>query len=709
MGGDLTVVMPPDVRAQVLELLRLAVERVASDPQEEQRYLELNFALDRAVERNLRYRDLLELFEDGAISARPEARWAWCLAAGLGANLTGDAPVAIQWLTRAGELLGARSHTAAASFLHAELARAYYHSGDHAVGIETASRALQLARSAGSLLAEAYSRQYLGLISIRLRDYEYARRHLTGARDLFEHMNQRHGRARVFDSLAALDMEQGEYGTAQVLLRESLAVKEELRDLRGQALTCGNLARLHIALGDYPQAMHFLVREQELTSRVGDERNATHVRIQLGRLHIRYGNPAEARNEFLAACEMARQRRDARLEAHACFTLARAEQQLGNTQAGLEAIARARAYFTASDDVLIRNRVLLREAILQGHDLEDPAIQEPLARLREAEAGNELSEALFEVATAFDHQGKIEQLAALYAEALDAAEPVQATQLAVQMRNRAESVEGRAWVSAMLAVKEQKDKLERAYAQLRRAEALRDALTQMIVHDLKNPLTAILPWLQTIQGGTLTPEETSESLQTVIHECDYLLRMIEDLNDVGKMQHEGKLELLREPVDLAALLTDVAYRLQNRARENGMEIHLRALPALPPVNGDLNKLRRLLENLVANGIKYGRPPEESGRPSEVWLAASLEPAPPEGGPQNIRVEVCDFGVGIPAAEAERVFEAYYQAEAGRKRKAGVGLGLAFSRMVVEAHGGTIWTEPNPQGGSIFAFRVPAEG
>jgi signal transduction histidine kinase len=73
----------------------------------------------------------------------------------------------------------------------------------------------------------------------------------------------------------------------------------------------------------------------------------------------------------------------------------------------------------------------------------------------------------------------------------------------------------------------------------------------------------------------------------------------------------------------------------------------------------------------------------------------------------VRVEVRDRGEGIPAHEADRVFEAYYQAEAGRKRKAGVGLGLAFSRMIIDAHGGVIWTRPNPGGGTIFAFRLPA--
>lgn len=677
------------------------------DPEDEQRYLELNFAVDRAVERELRYRELLELFEEGAAHAPEGVSWAWRLAAGLSANLMGDSTGAIERLQHARADLEetVQGDTAAASFLHSELARAHYHCGDHASGQEAAGRALQMARAANSLLAEAYAHHYMGLISTRRRDYDYARRHITAARDLFERMNQRIGRARVLDSLASLNMETGHFDTARQLLQESLAVKEELRDLRGQALTCGNLARLYTTLGDYPRALHYLDRERDLISRVGDERNATQVRVQRGELHLRHGNPDLAREELRGARDLARDRRDARLEAHAAFSLAEAEQQMGHGEAAHEALTAASTYFAAADDSVMYDRTRLRLALLDGQEPDSTAVQEPLERLRHSNAPEALAEALFKTATYSRERGETHQSTNLYAEALDVAEPAQAEQLAAQMRGRAESAEGRAWVDTMLAFKHQKDRLERAYDELRQAQALRNSLAQMIVHDLKNPLTAITPALQTIQLGILSPEETNECLQSAIDECHYLLSMIEDLNDMGKMQAEGKLDLSPAPLDLPFLLSDVARRLQARAREKGMKIVVEEVPPLPPLAGDWNKLRRVLENLVVNATKYGTPPEDSERPAEVRLAAVLEPVSEEGR-ASVRVEVRDFGVGIPAAEADRVFEPYYQAEAGRKRKAGVGLGLAFSRMVVEAHDGAIWTQPNPQGGSIFAFRLP---
>lgn len=691
-------------------LVRLAVERVASDPADEQRYLELNFALDRAVERNLRYRELLALFAEGAMAASGETCWAWRLAAGLGANLMGDSAAAIRWLLDAEQDLKAvgRLNTAAGAFVFGELARALYHNADHGAGLEAANRALQLAREVNSPLAEAYAHHYLGLISLRKRDLEYARRHIMLALELFEWMNQRHGRARVLDSMASLHIEHGQYEEALKLLEESLQVKEELRDLRGQALTCGNLAQIFTAHGDYPQAMHYLDRTRALVVRVGDERNATLLRIRVGELHLRHGNPELACEELLAARSLAASRHDGRLEAHACFGLAEARGQLGDRAGALEAVKHAFDYFVQHDDTVMRDRAAVRRAVLEGYDLEAPEIQEPLERLRAANPGDALAETLFEAATAFRNRGRAQRVIALYAEALDVAEPFLADQFASVMRARSESAEARAWVDAMLMVKRHKDRLEDAYERLRRAETLRESLTQMIVHDLKNPLTAILPWLETIESGALSPEETSEALHTVIDECEYLLRMIEDMNDVGRAQVGNRLEVSLEPVNLKELIVAVAERLAGRAREVGMRIRVEEMPELPTVQADPEKLRRVLENLVANAIKYGRPPAGSPLPPEVTVRARVEPPGPGRDYQTVRVEVQDNGAGIPLAEADRVFEAFYQAEAGRRRKAGVGLGLAFCRMVIDAHRGTIWTQPGPEGGSVFLFRLPIE-
>ena len=692
-------------------LVRLAVSRVASAPEDEQRYLELNFALDRAVERELRYRELLAMLTEGANRASPEDVWAWRLAAGLAANLMGDSLGAVRWLHLAREAVegsGPRQ-SAADAYLQGELARAHYHLGQFQAGVEAVGAALQLARSARSLLSEAFAHHYLGLISTAQRDFPYARRHLNAALGMFERMQQRHGRARVQDGLASLEMDVGHYDVALELLEESLAVKKALRDLRGQAISWGNLARLHAAQGNYEAALLALERQQELAGRVGDERAATNVRIRRGELHLRHEHAALALTELREARSLAVARGDRRLEAHACFDLAEAAHRLGDLPAAREAIATACRYFPTSDEPLLRARADLRSALLDAAPFAAPELQKPLDRLRALEDPSALAEALLEIATALHDRHDPHPVTTLYAEAIDVAEPTHAAQIAEVIRARADSEEARAWVDTMLVIKAQKDRLEAALTELRRSEQLRDSLMQMIVHDLKNPITAITPWLYTLQSGLLEPPEADECLQQAIDECDTLLRMIDDLNDVGKMQLGGATELTLEALCLAELLEDVARRLQARAQEVGLRLLVEDHPPLPQVRADKAKLRRVLENLVTNAIKYGRPPDGPDgmkRAAVVRLSVALEPPIAEGDLPALRVEIRDSGAGIPAAESERVFEAYYQAEAGRKRKAGVGLGLSFSRMVIEAHGGAIWTQPNPTGGTIFAFRLP---
>ncbi len=698
------------IREQTALLVRLAVERVATEPWDEQRYLELNFSLDRAVERHIRYRELMGIFAAGVETAAEERSWAWRLAVGLSANLTGDTPAAMQWLQDALTRLEAAGHGASpiAATTHTELARSHYYLGEYHAGLESATRALQIARSANSLLAEATAHHYLGLISLRLRDWGYAKRQIDAAQTLFERLNQRHGRARVLDSQAVLLMAHGEYARARTLLEEGLGVKQELRDLRGQAVSCGHLARVHRALGEHAEALHYLDRQYSLTSRVGDERHATEARIDLGRLHLQHGEPTRARDDLRAAWRLAEERHDLQLAALACFELAEAERRCGELKLALEASRRAREHLALGDDHVMRDRAEIRFRLLSGFAQYSEEIQEPLQRLRAAEVGPPLAEALYEVAAHFHRGQRIMDVAPLYVEALDLADPFQARQLGAMMIARSDSLEGRAWVEALLSVKHHKDELERAYADLRTAETLRDALTQMIVHDLKNPLTAIVPWLQMLQIGMLSEGERQQYLETAIDECGYLLRMIDDLNDVGKMQHGSPLELSRDSVDMTRLVNEVALRLQSRAADSGMQIRVLAHAQVPPVAGDAAKLRRVLENLLVNAIKYGRPPEGSDLPHEITLDLTLEPPPADGVSDTVRLTVTDNGPGIPLSEAERVFEPYYQAEAGRRRKAGVGLGLAFCRMVVDAQGGTIWTEANPTGGTRFCVRLPTD-
>jgi two-component system, OmpR family, sensor histidine kinase KdpD len=112
------------------------------------------------------------------------------------------------------------------------------------------------------------------------------------------------------------------------------------------------------------------------------------------------------------------------------------------------------------------------------------------------------------------------------------------------------------------------------------------------------------------------------------------------------------------------------------------------------VDGD--KIERLLLNLVDNALKY------TNRETQVIIRAHMPDA--EG---RVRVEVADHGPGVPEDYKQRLFDRYVQIKGRRSARGGVGLGLTFCRLVVEAHGGSIWIEDNQPNGSIFAFTLPA--
>ncbi|MBZ0275122.1 MAG: hypothetical protein K8I60_03190, partial [Anaerolineae bacterium] len=120
---------------------------------------------------------------------------------------------------------------------------------------------------------------------------------------------------------------------------------------------------------------------------------------------------------------------------------------------------------------------------------------------------------------------------------------------------------------------------------------------------------------------------------------------------------------------------------------------------LPLLGIDSDKVERVLQNLVDNALKY--------TPAEGRVTINAYPQGAQGTPPTfIRVNVTDSGPGIPDSYKIRIFDRYVQVEGRRGSRRGTGLGLTFCRMVVEAHGGHIWVEDNPGGGSIFAFTLP---
>ena len=237
---------------------------------------------------------------------------------------------------------------------------------------------------------------------------------------------------------------------------------------------------------------------------------------------------------------------------------------------------------------------------------------------------------------------------------------------------------------------------------LRASEALREDLTNMLVHDLKNPLTSSTMALDMLRRKVLAETsgsdmlEPSELLHIAQEGQERLRRLIEDLLDVARAEAGSPLALNTSRTDLVHVLRTAVQAFQSRARAArvGLEEHYPSANVI--LSMDAEKIQRVVENLLDNAIK--------NTPSQGQVEVSLEPD--NGG---ARVTVRDTGPGIPRHLQNQIFNKFSQAaEPGRKTRMSVGLGLAFCRLAVEAHGGRIWVESGSGRGSAFIFSLPAE-
>jgi two-component system sensor histidine kinase/response regulator len=237
----------------------------------------------------------------------------------------------------------------------------------------------------------------------------------------------------------------------------------------------------------------------------------------------------------------------------------------------------------------------------------------------------------------------------------------------------------------------------RVRSRLRASEALREDLTHMLIHDLKNPVIsagiAIGALTQERDGHTPLADDQHEMLAIARESLTRLERMIGDMLDVARAE-AGTVPLDLDLGDISDVVRRAARQNAPQAAEAEVELVIDVGSDALPVRMDPDKIRRVLDNLLANAVKFTPP---KGR---IELRAF-------GHGGEAVVTVSDTGVGIPESLHGQIFEKFGQAEAARRgRKMSVGLGLYFCKLVVDAHGGRIWVASAPGDGSVFGFALP---
>lgn len=238
--------------------------------------------------------------------------------------------------------------------------------------------------------------------------------------------------------------------------------------------------------------------------------------------------------------------------------------------------------------------------------------------------------------------------------------------------------------------------LERTREQLTELDRMRTFFLGLASHDLKTPLAVAVNYLQTILDGYAgeVPPKQRQWLERAVIRLEELLQLINDFLDVALLD-EQRIAGELEPTGLATVTQLAMGDVAARAKEKGVEIESQVPASLSPVLGSPKRLRRLLVNLLDNGIKFTR------RGGQVTLTVTEEA-------EHIRIDVMDTGVGIPSNDLPHIFEDYFRARQ-REFIPGAGLGLSTARRIVEAHGGKIWVESPyraDQSGSKFSCYLP---
>ncbi|HEX8491256.1 MAG TPA: ATP-binding protein [Pyrinomonadaceae bacterium] len=237
--------------------------------------------------------------------------------------------------------------------------------------------------------------------------------------------------------------------------------------------------------------------------------------------------------------------------------------------------------------------------------------------------------------------------------------------------------------------------LNEANAKLRELSELKEEFLALTTHDLRSPLTVIsgvISFFTSGRLGELSPEQKN-MVSMMERNTQSLIELVNDLLDASKLE-SGTMRLDIASIDLRGLLDELREAMEPLAREKEIVMKENLADALPPVEADRTKLRRILVNLLSNALKF------TPKHGEVEVRAELDG-------DHVRIVVADTGVGIAPEDVERLFDKYEQARSRATRgEKGTGLGLYITRQLVELHGGEIKVSSELGRGSTFSFTLP---
>jgi signal transduction histidine kinase len=256
--------------------------------------------------------------------------------------------------------------------------------------------------------------------------------------------------------------------------------------------------------------------------------------------------------------------------------------------------------------------------------------------------------------------------------------------------------------SVQRALREAEERAERkkAEAALRRSEmylaeaqrlSMMGELAASVAHEIKQPVAAAVmhagACVQWLRGDAPALEEARSAASRMVATA---MRAADIIDRIGSLYRHGILE--RESVDLNDIVREMALLLGDMANRNAVTIRMELDLGLPAATADRVQMQQVLMNLMLNGVEAMK---ETGGDLTVKSGRTEN--------DQLLISVSDSGVGLPAEDTERIFEAFFT-----KKPQGTGMGLSISRRIIEAHGGRLWASPNDAKGAVLQFTLPGE-
>jgi len=234
---------------------------------------------------------------------------------------------------------------------------------------------------------------------------------------------------------------------------------------------------------------------------------------------------------------------------------------------------------------------------------------------------------------------------------------------------------------------------------LQELEKAKEGLTHMIVHDLRNPLTAISMTVELMQiHAENLNDSQKKAMSNIVQRCDDLNSMIQSILDIQLME-EGKVKPEMAAADIVALTEEQLQQISYQIKNEKKHLTFTKPELLPKLHLDAALIKRVISNLMSNAMRH------TSNEGKIEIDIRYEPEE-----HQIMFSITDNGDGLAPEYHEKIFEKFEQASLKLKgvRRGKSGLGLTFSKMAIEAHGGKIWVESEGEGkGSTFKFTIPA--